>query len=62
MFAAGKAAPGMAVGVQPRFDIAKRFSLLADLSYKTKGWVFGNPYLDDNFTFRLGFGINTRFW
>jgi hypothetical protein len=62
MFAAGKASPGMAVGVQPRFDIAERFSIMADLSYKTKGWVFGNPYLDEKFTFRLGFGISTRNW
>jgi hypothetical protein len=52
----------MAVRVQPQFDIAWRFSILADLSYKTKGWVFGNPYLDEKFTFRLGFGINTRNW
>lgn len=62
MFAAGKASPGMAVGIQSRFDIAERFSIMADLSYKTKGWVFGNPYLDEKFTFRLGFGINTRNW
>jgi len=62
MFAAGKASPGIAVGVQPRFDIAERFTLIADLSYKTKGWVFGNPYLDEKVTFRLGFGINTRNW
>jgi len=55
MFAADKAVLGMAIGVQPRFDITKRFSMMADLSYKTKGWVFGNPYLDENFTFRLGF-------
>jgi hypothetical protein len=60
MFTAGKASPGMAVGVQPRFDVTEEFSILADLSYKTKGWVFGNPYLDENFTFRLGFGISTR--
>jgi len=60
MFAAHNAAPGMSAGLQPRFYITRRFSLAADLSYKTKGWVFGNPYLDENFTFRLGFGINTR--
>lgn len=62
LFAAGKASPGLAVAVQPRFDIAERFSIMADLSYKSKGWVFGNPYLDEKFTFRLGFGISTSNW
>ena len=60
LFAADKASPGMAVGVQPRFDIGERFTIMADLSYKTKGWVFGNPYLDEKLTFRLGFGLNTK--
>jgi len=60
LFAAEKASPGMAVGVQPRFDIGERFTIMADLSYKTKGWVFGNPYLDEKLTFRLGFGLNTK--
>lgn len=59
MFAAYIPAPGMAVGVQPRLDVTKRFSIMADLSYKTGGWVFGNPYLDQNLTFRLGFGLRT---
>src|SRR5690606_16044934 len=62
LFAAGKASPGLAVAVQPRFDIAERFSIMADLSYKSKGWVFGNPYLGEKFTFRLGFGISTSNW
>jgi hypothetical protein len=62
MYAAEKASAGMTVGVQPRFNVAERFSIMADLSYKTKGWVFGNPYLDEKFTFRLGFGISTRNW
>lgn len=60
LFAADKASPGMAVGVQPRFDIGERFTIMADLSYKTKGWVFGNPYLDEKLIFRLGFGLNTK--
>ena len=59
MFAADKAIPGMAVGVQPRFDITERFSIMADLSYKTSGWVFGNPYLGENLTFRLGLALRT---
>jgi hypothetical protein len=59
MFAAVRAKPGIAVGVKPRFDITGRFSVVADLSYKSEGWVFGNPYLDENFTFRFGFAIRT---
>lgn len=59
LFAANKADFGMAAGVQPRYTITKRFSLIADLSYKTKGWVFGNPYLDNKFTGRVGFSLKT---
>lgn len=57
MFAADKANFGMTIGIQPRFAITERFSMIADFSYKTKGWVFGNPYLDDKFTGRIGFSF-----
>ncbi|MFT4019733.1 MAG: hypothetical protein QM668_22405 [Agriterribacter sp.] len=57
MFFAGKAVPGMAVGLQPTYAISKHFSLIADISYKTKGWVFGNPYLDSKLTGRIGFSL-----
>lgn len=60
MFAARKASFGMSAGLQPRFALTERWSLIADLSYKTKGWVFGNPYLDNNFTGRLGLSFKTR--
>lgn len=60
LFAADKAGFGMGVGLQPRFAITERFSMIADLSYKTKGWMFGNPYLDDKFIGRIGFSIKTR--
>ena len=61
LFAADKASPGMAVGVQPRFDIGERFTIMADLSYNTKAWEFANTYLDEKLTFRLGFGLNTKY-
>jgi hypothetical protein len=32
---------------------------MADLSYKTRGWVFGNPYLGENLAFSLGFALRT---
>lgn len=60
LFAADKPGFGMGVGLQPRFAITERFSMIADLSYKTKGWMFGNPYLDDKFIGRIGFSIKTR--
>lgn len=60
MFAADKAALGISVGAQPRYAITERFSLIADLAYKTKGWLFGNPYLDDRFTGSIGFSFKTR--
>lgn len=60
MFVADKADFGMSVGVQPRFAITERFSIIAEVSYKTKGWVFGNPYLDDKFTGRFGISMKTR--
>ena len=31
-----------------------KFKPYLDLGYKTKGWVAGNPYLGNNFTFRIG--------
>ncbi|HRE51934.1 MAG TPA: hypothetical protein PK339_10955 [Flavitalea sp.] len=60
LFAAGKADFGMALGMQPRYAVTKRFSILADLSHKTKGWMFGNPYLDSKFSGRIGFSLKTR--
>lgn len=60
MFAADKAEFGIAIGMQPRFAILERVSMIADVNYKTKGWVFGNPYLDSKFTARIGFSVKTR--
>lgn len=60
LFAANKAESGITIGVQPSYAITERFSMIADLSYKTKGWVFGNPYLDNKFSGRVGFSMKTR--
>lgn len=59
-FAAEKAVLGMSVGLQPHFTITEKFSIIADIAYKTKGWVFGNPYLDSKFSGRIGFSLKTR--
>ncbi len=60
LFAANKADFGMVAGLQPRYALTRRLSAIADLSYKTRGWVFGNPYLDGRFSGRIGFSFKTR--
>lgn len=59
MFMADKADFGLEVALQPRYAFTSRFSVMADLSYKTRGWVFGDPYLDKRFTGRIGFLMKT---
>jgi len=60
MFAAQKSSFGFSIGAQPKLKVSKNVSLIADFNYKTKGWVFSNPYLDDKFTGRFGFNVSTR--
>lgn len=60
LFAASKAGFGMVAGLQPRYALTPRLSAIADLSYKTRGWVFGNPYLDSRFSGRIGLSFKTR--
>lgn len=59
MFATGQAQPGFSISVEPIFSVSKRVSLMSDISYKSKGWVFGNPYLDNNFSARIGFSVKS---
>lgn len=40
--------------VRGSYPLSKLFSLYAELEAKTKGWVAGNSYLDENVTFRTG--------
>lgn len=60
LFAGDKTSPGMLLGFEPRYAFTERFSLIAGLSYKTKGWVFGNPYLDSKLSGRIGFSFKTK--
>ncbi|MCD2426152.1 hypothetical protein LQ567_25430 [Niabella pedocola] len=46
---------GMGLSVQPYYALTRRFGLMGSLSYKTRGWMFENPYLDQKFTGNLGF-------
>lgn len=59
MFFADKAAFGMAAAIQPRYALTQRVSVMADLSYKTRGWVFGDPYLDEQLSGRIGLILKT---
>lgn len=60
MFFAEKAQAGFLVGIQPSYALSKNVSINGDFSYKSKGWEFGHPYLDNNFTAGLGISIRTN--
>jgi hypothetical protein len=57
LFFAKKAAAGASFLLQPRYRISSRTDIHAKLSYKTKGWQFANPYLDENFSASIGLSI-----
>jgi hypothetical protein len=59
MFFAKKSSPGLMVGIEPEYKISRHVALYSAISYKTSGWVFSNPYLDNKFSFILGLSINT---
>lgn len=60
LFFSDKSEMGIFISVQPQFAFSKRFSVISDFSYKTKGWVFGNPYLDSRITGRVGLAFSTK--
>lgn len=60
LFYATKSAAGFSINVQPEYKLSKTIGLAADLDYKTKGCLFGNPYLDNNFSGRLKLKISTN--
>ncbi|MCF3109735.1 hypothetical protein LL912_13220 [Niabella sp. CC-SYL272] len=55
LFFSRKGVLGMSLGVQPHYALTRRFSLMGSFSYKTRGWMFENPYLDQKCTGNLGF-------
>lgn len=59
LFSAGKSTPGMMLAVEPEYRIGRHLSLYSSISYKTSGWVFSNPSLDNKFSFLLGLSIRT---
>ncbi|GAA4438479.1 hypothetical protein GCM10023091_19140 [Ravibacter arvi] len=60
MWSSGRATPGLALSIQPRYALTSRLSVMTDLSYKTKGWVFGDPYLDRRISGRIGLSLRTK--
>jgi hypothetical protein len=45
---------GGALELQAGYALGKGFSTVLSTQYKSSGWMIGNPYLDDNFSFRVG--------
>ena len=45
---------GGALEIEAGYKIAKGFAASLTAQYKTEGWMIGNPYLDDKFSFRAG--------
>lgn len=60
LFAAKKRTPGMALSVRPDVKINSYFRVFSEFSYKTKGWLWGNPYLDQNFSARMGLALEAK--
>ena len=43
--------------VRARFPLGNVFSAYAEVEGKSRGWVFANPYLNENITGRLGLAL-----
>lgn len=54
LFTTAKAQAGGLLQMRGKHQLGKSFSVYAELEAKTKGWVAGNPYLDQNITMRMG--------
>lgn len=59
LFFAKKASPGFMLGIEPEYKLGRHMALYSSISYKTSGWLFSSPYLDNKFSFLLGFSIRT---
>jgi len=45
---------GGALELGAKYAVGKGFSAAVNASYKSAGWMIGNPYLEDKFNFRIG--------
>ncbi len=60
LFDARKASLGMLLEIKPCYALTKQLRLTTEFSFKTRGWVFGNPYLDSKWTVRAGLGWRAK--
>lgn len=44
--------------IKPKYSFNEKFSAYVSLSGKTKGWLIGNPYLNENFAVQSGILLN----
>lgn len=58
-FFATKAMAGFSLGVQPSYRLSNHIGVMGEMRYKTKGWQFGEVYIDENFSASLKLSINT---
>lgn len=59
LFSADKPEPGLMVEIKPEFMPGRHVGVYSSISYKTRGWVFSNPYLNSKFSFLIGISIRT---
>jgi hypothetical protein len=53
----GKITGGM-IGIKTSYSFSKSFSAYINISGKTRGWIIGNPYLEENVSARVGMALN----
>lgn len=51
---------GGAVSIKTKYRITDYLSGYAGVTGKTEGWIMGNPYLEENFSFQLGLSCNFK--
>ncbi len=62
LFFAKKAVPGMSLFLKPSYRISPSAALTAKVSYKTKGWEFANPYLNEKLMGSISLNIYSKGW
>lgn len=60
IFSADKSTPGLMLEIKPEYRLSRHMAIYGTISYKTAGWVFSNPYLDEKLSFLLGLSIRTK--
>jgi hypothetical protein len=53
----GKITGGM-IGIKTSYSFSESFSTYINISGKTRGWIIGDPYLEENVSARVGLALN----